>query len=217
MLGDEYLKKRRKHNNALCDALLGIDTMDLVAAYPIGITGSDGKMRVQITSTHQDKKLPLAGAGNTLFLLKCRLPSSTIEDDENLQKLIGCRRRCLTRYVKLHLYFLVEEGSVDDFMLRASLNLSQSVPSFTNFGGYGKFILARARGGLYDDVFDERKDLTEVSGLNASFLSEEEFQDYMKTRSMESASSDDMALEVITQLMDLSITGIEADMFPGIS
>ena len=221
MLGDDYLKKRRKHNNALCGALLMVNTMDLKAAYPIGITGSDGKMKVQITSTHQDKKLPLAGTGDTLFLLKCRLPSSTIEDDENLHKLIGGRRRCLTQYVKLHLYFLVEEKSVDDFMLRASLNFSQSITAFTDLGDYGRFIIDSVRGGLYDDEFDEEKDLTNVSGLDASFMSEEEFQNYIKTQSsadkLESGiitSSDSTAIAVMTQLMDLSITGIESGMFP---
>ncbi|CEI85425.1 Uncharacterized protein ehr_00821 [Ehrlichia minasensis] len=224
MLSNEYLKKRRAHNNQLCEILEGLDTMDLKAAYPIGVMGNDGKMKVQVTSSHQDKKLPLAGGvGNTLFLLKCRLPYSTVEDNEKLQQLIGGRHRYLADYVKLHMYFLVEDSKVEDFLLRASLNLSSSVPYFSNFGNYGHFILARPRGGTYDDVFDEARDLKEVAGLDADFMTELEFQNYMHMQSSSSAvgggsvgSADELALQVMTELMGISITGIES-VFPDIS
>ncbi|AHX09482.1 DUF3023 domain-containing protein [Ehrlichia chaffeensis] len=235
MLGEICLTDKIKFNTLLQEKLLTLDCVQLQAVYPIGITDSKGRLIVQSTKTHRRRKLPLPGPRSNLFLLRCRLPAAAVEDDEELRGLLG-EPGILTAYYNISVYYMVHSKNLDPFLLHAASNMSLCRKNFVGLGNYGGIVIVRGHGTKYDEDFSEERDLVQIGGLsNVKFLSEEDFTKYFEVEQAEveqaaaqqevsgadvvSESSgsgqdkDKLAAEVMTQLMGLSIEGIESQ-FP---
>ncbi|KJV65975.1 MULTISPECIES: DUF3023 domain-containing protein [Ehrlichia] len=228
MLGDDLLKCRIEHNNKLCQKLLNNDILHVRAAYPIGVTGATGEMVIQegcLGYRNRELLLPdTSGSRATLFLLKCRLPADTVRDDKALCDLLGGVPKILRSHYSIDVYFVTQQYT-EEFMEHLASNISRGLTKFKSLRNYGKCILSRVRSGPYSDIFCEAQDLKNLGNLNLKCLSSEDYKKYVKeqqTVSIErddSSSSDEegkdtdnIAIDVITQLMNLSIEYVEPNV-----
>ncbi|AHX04255.1 DUF3023 domain-containing protein [Ehrlichia japonica] len=228
MFGDDQLKGRIEYNNRLCQKLLEEDILHLRAVYPIGSTDSTGQMVVQTTKSHRDKQLPLptTNGEENLFLLKCRLPADTVREDKELCDLVGGIPKALTSHYSIDIYFLTQ-WYTEEFLEHVSCNLSLGKIKFKGLGEYGICVLARVRGGPYCNVFCEKEDLKNVAGLDVLCLSSEDYREYTATKGQQTVSSerDDISsesgdveqvrIDVMTQLMNLSVEHVESNIQQG--
>ncbi|KJV65976.1 MULTISPECIES: DUF3023 domain-containing protein [Ehrlichia] len=179
MLGSECLEKRRSYNEILCRKLASASSgLEVSSACVIGNTGPRGKMLVRLTQDHKGKDLTVPNTGDTLFLMKGRIPSEAIRQDSELRALVGRRNMGpFTCSAAFHVYFRVNKYNLERFMRHVHARLvnpqgllrKKRLICF-NLNTYGDFILCRVPGGPYDKVFNARYDLENFSDLDADFI-----------------------------------------------
>ena len=175
MLNNSKFINERKSNKILCAKLAHVPGLQIKEIIQMSELGIGNKLSVRPSKYSSSRALCLpnvlfSSKNRALVYIKCRLPSSAILEDPELNAVIGLSklRSFLKRNVEFSVYMLVDESRM--------LQLVECGKKFNNLKGelgnmlcnYGKVILSRE--GCYETAHEEATGLVNIAGLNADFI-----------------------------------------------
>ncbi|AHX05505.1 DUF3023 domain-containing protein [Ehrlichia chaffeensis] len=184
MFSKMSLEDQKKYNDLLCKKVTSLPFIEVSGCFVIGTTDSNGELNVRVTKTHVDQEqIPFGTqSGNKLILMKCRMPSSFVMEEEPLRNTINPIAKFSSTF-EVNMYFLVNDGSATDFFLNVWRKTHyRKYKRFANFCGYGKFVYARVRTASNDKDFDEFEALANVAQLKANFTVQQEIKGLLSSK-----------------------------------
>ncbi|WP_395877469.1 DUF3023 domain-containing protein [Ehrlichia muris] len=194
MLGSRALEAERSYNIALCRKISSCNAgLEIGSVCVVGNTGPSGKMLLHIDEGRKNQDLTVSSTGNTLFLVKGKIPASALRYDPELRALAGrWNMGPFTRPVKFQAYFLVNQFNINKFMkevharldgMRGPSRMQRIISRLAgmrclfgmkritcfNLSNYGDFIVSRIPGGPRDRLFNACDYLQNFSNLELEF------------------------------------------------